>query len=76
MTAPSAAYLDAWVGLANMPGVSERSVAEQAAQRLDKAWAAHLAVVSPEPGPYEFHLTEDPGMTWEEFKAELEAEVS
>ena len=41
-----AAYLDAWVDLANMPGVSERSVEQAAAaveaeHRLDEATRAH-----------------------------------
>ena len=41
-----AAYLDAWVDLANMPGVSERSVeqaaeAQEAQNRLHEAEAAH-----------------------------------
>ena len=41
-----AAYLDAWVDLANMPGVSERSADQEAAaaeagRRLDEAAQAH-----------------------------------
>ena len=49
-----AAYLDAWIELANMPGVSERSVeqeaaAEEARHRLEEATQAHYdACVEPQ----------------------------
>jgi hypothetical protein len=58
-----AAYLDAWVGLANMPGVSERSVAQaaeaqEARNRLREAETVHYEACQaanptahPEPEP-------------------------
>ncbi len=58
-----AAYLDAWTELANMPGVSERSVAQaaeaqEARNRLREAETAHYeacqaasAAAHPEPEP-------------------------